>query len=417
MKTELKFTVGLLGFVCMQGCSSVGAGAGDLGEEETVGERTSALTYNDRVANGTRHDYNGDQIEDIIVSGPNGSTLMLGKVGGGFTTGAWSRSDLTAAAVEYVAGDFDGDHLTDLIVTTANGTSEFFGTTSGGLVYRSGISWVRYDLTKGSVKFTVGDFNRDGRSDLMASNDADGVVEYLGKASGGFDAHYQFYVTRDRIAMVAGDFNCDGASDLIYTVADQSSLDTGIADPAGGFNHNVWVSSEYPLHGVEFYVGNYNGVNFDGHTCDDVIAKTTVDARELLGIANGGFNPPIWKHPEWSLMNNVQFVPGDYNGDGKTDLVLSTGAGTNLLLGKSGGGFNSSTWTRSDVDSYHTAFARGDYSKDGRDDLIITLGTDPKNVPGSTEYLGQPSGAQPSGFTGVVWTDPNIVLSGGWAIY
>jgi len=418
MKTELKLVFGLVGVMGLVGCGS--AGPGDFAEEETVGEASSALTYNERLSAGTRRDYNGDGIEDMIVSGPNGAQLWLGKVGGSFVAGAWSRSDLPYGVAEYVAGDFNGDHRSDLIITTDSGSYQYFGTTTGNLATSipGAVGWIRNDLRKGTVKFTVGDFNHDGRGDLIASNNADGLVQYLGKTAGGFTSAWSTYVTMDRVALTAGDFNGDGATDVIFTVADSSELDLGIADPTGGFVHNVWTSFDYPLHGVEFYVGNYNGTNIvDGRTCDDVIAKTVVEARELLGVANGGFNPPTWQHPEWNLMGNVQFVPGDYNGDGKTDVVVSTGGGTSLYLGKSGGGFNSSTWSRSDVDAYHVAFTRGEYSKDGRDDLIITLGNDPKNVPGSKEYLGQPSGATPAGFTGAKWTDSNIVISGPWAIF
>ena len=408
MKTILKFTFGLAGICTMVGCGS--STEGGVAEEQAVGEQSFALTYNDRLANGTRHDYNGDQIEDVIVTSPTGARLALGKVGGNFTPGAWSDATLSGGSVEFVAGDFNGDHRSDLIITTASGSSLYYGTAGGNFTRGS---WVRSALSKGNVNFTVGDFNHDGRSDLIASDNADGIVEYLGNTSGGFDYHYLFYVTKERIALKAGDFNGDGATDVIFTVEDSSSLSTGIADPTGGFNHDVWVSNEYPLHGVEFYVGNFNGVNIDGRSCDDVIAKTTVDSRELLGVANGGFNPPTWTHPEWSLMGNVQFVPGDYNGDGKTDLVISTGAGTLLYYGKSGGGFNQSTWSRSDVDAYHVGFIRGDYSKDGKDDLIIILGNDPKNVPGSNEYLGQASG-----FSNSVWFNSNIVLgSPAWGIY
>lgn len=411
MKTAFKFTFGWVGMIGVVGCAS--AGPGDVAGGETVGAETSALTYNERVANGTRHDYNGDQNEDIVIYGPTGARLALGKAGGNFTPGSWARSDLNGAT-QFVAGDFNGDHRSDLIITTGAGSSEWFGTSTGN--FTAG-SWSRSDLTTGSVRFTVGDFNHDGVSDLMASNDADGIVEYLGKTSGGFDAVWSLYVTMDRIQLTAGDFNGDGASDVLFTVGDGSYLYTGVAGPSGGFNSNVWISHDYALHDVEFTVGNYNGTNIDGRNCDDLIAKTTVETRELLGIANGGFNPPAWVNSAWSLQANVQFVPGDYNGDGKTDLVVSTGAGTTLYLGKSGGGFNTSTWSRSDVDAYHTSFLRGDWSKDGRDDLIITVGTDPKNTPGSYEYLGQASGAQPAGFTNQVWSNSTLGLSSGWLIY
>src|SRR5881394_360834 len=110
MKNVLKLTVGLVGIVGMAGCAS--ASQGDVAGGETVGEETFPLTYNERVANGTRHDYNGDQNEDLIISGSTGARLALGKAGGNFTPGTWSRSDLNRAT-EFVAGDFNGDHRSD----------------------------------------------------------------------------------------------------------------------------------------------------------------------------------------------------------------------------------------------------------------------------------------------------------------
>ncbi|MBN2445052.1 MAG: VCBS repeat-containing protein, partial [Spirochaetales bacterium] len=75
------------------------------------------------------------------------------------------------------------------------------------------------------------------------------------------------------------------------------------------------------------------------------------------------------------------FLPGDYNGDGRTDIVYARGQGTGkdryefyIYLGTTGGGFSFSTKFDTDLSLSEAGipghFVTGDYNGDGRADIV-----------------------------------------------
>ncbi|MEI9952697.1 MAG: VCBS repeat-containing protein [Pseudomonadota bacterium] len=402
MKTALKFSVGLLSVVGMAGCGA--ASQPDVAEEGSVSEQSAALILtNEELEKGIRRDFNGDRIEDLIVAkGPNaaqpGSTQRLGYRGGDFEPAVWTRPDLSGN-VNYTYGDFNGDHRTDVIITLPDGSRLYQGKPGGDWIYDA---WVRSDLVYGNVQYVVGDYNNDHRSDLIVVTSS-GSYEYLGRADGGFTYVWYNSARLGNARLTAGDFNGDHASDLIITKGNSSSLYKGVAGPYGGFVADVWVSTSYP-YGSEFYPGDFTG---DGKV--DVIARNNTDARELIGQATGGFTTNYaWVHSEYRFGtgNQIQFIPGDYNGDGKWDLVIADGSGAKLYPAfktTSSTGFGASTWFITDASAYFSVFKRGDFSGDGKDDLLVMENV-PPGTPGTKEYKGQATG-----LSAAIWNDTTIV--------
>lgn len=130
-------------------------------------------------------DFNGDGRSDIAVAGVPGSAVTLAfSIGDGTfqifdTSGnagpdfpAWART----AGVRLIAGDFDGDGRDDLALTGPVGWETIPVAFSAGdgtfLVTNKGVlnfpSWAR---TSG-VKMACGDFNADGRDDIVAMGGA-----------------------------------------------------------------------------------------------------------------------------------------------------------------------------------------------------------------------------------------------------
>ena len=101
-----------------------------------------------------------------------------------------------------------------------------------------------------------------------------------------------------------------------------------------------------------------------------------------------------------SALAAVNYVSGDFNGDGIADLIIVTASGSYEYLGLSGGGFRANAWVRNDLPLGHVQYVSGDFNGDRISDLIIVTAS------GSYEYLGLPGG----GFRANVWVRHDLHL-------
>jgi len=158
------------------------------------------------------------------------------------------------------------------------------------------------------------------------------------------------------------------------------------------------------LGAVQYVTGDFNG---DGIT--DLIVVTASGSYEYLGLSGGGFVPNVWVRTDLTF-GKVQYVTGDFNGDGITDLIIVTATGSYEYLGQSNGGFVANVWVRSDLTLGNVQYVTGSFSddtgpkSDGFDyfitDLIIVTNT------GSYEYLGQVGG----GFVAGAWFRDDLTM-------
>lgn len=84
---------------------------------------------------------------------------------------------------------------------------------------------------------------------------------------------------------------------------------------------------------VQYVTGDFNG---DGIT--DLLAVTQTGTYEYLGLARGGFTDSVWSNPYLTL-GKVQYTAGHFSGGPQTDLIVTTGFGSYEYLGMLGGGF------------------------------------------------------------------------------
>lgn len=175
-----------------------------------------------------------------------------------------------------------------------------------------------------------GDFNRDGKADLLVSNEcvsdtdcSHGTVAVL---PGNGDGTYGAAVVSDTAAalsrMTVGDFNRDGKLDV--------AVDNGCFD----------------------------------------VGCTSGTINVLLGNGDGTFQAPV----TYATGGNAFSVEAvDINGDGKPDLVVVTNPGTaGVLLGNGDGTFQPIATFSTDppgATTLRTAVSLGDFNADGRLDL------------------------------------------------
>jgi VCBS repeat protein len=304
-------------------------------------------------------DFNGDGVPDLVMADYTGVLLFLGAGKGKFGKPI-AVDSYQANAV--VAGDFNGDGRLDLALATSkvevllgNGNGTF--TQSAELTLASPV--------RGA--FVVGDFNNDGYQDLVVVGNGflqpNPIYLFLGRGDGTFQTPKQFWSSSSiPFAIASGDFNHDGRLDLVVMLGG-----TGIAvllgNGDGTFQSPVSYSTDLPPNGLA--VADVNG---DGIL--DILA--TGDLLDVfLGKGDGTFAQRI-DYPAGNFPGSV--TTGDFNGDGILDVAVAaegSGAMGNLeiMLGTGGGKFAAPVEVASPGADFFPLTA-GDLNQDGTTDLV-----------------------------------------------
>ncbi|MFE4592692.1 FG-GAP-like repeat-containing protein [Streptomyces laurentii] len=242
------------------------------------------------------------------------------------------------------------------------------------------------------------DYNGDGRSDMADWYDyADGsdkIHAFPAKADGGFDAPVHGWEApagnyyAENMKPVTGDFNGDGIGDVAslygYSTGEVALL-TWLGKGDGSFAaplHSWKVASGWTFSRMTPVAGDVNG---DGR--DDVAvwydyADGSDKIQTFLSKTDGGFNSPFvaWETPAGNYYReNMKFVSGDYNGDGRDDLGVLYGYSTGEVklitwTAKPDGGFNTPVGGWSSATGWEFKRATpysGDFDGDGRDNVAV----------------------------------------------
>lgn len=155
---------------------------GGLGERVRIGNGWSGFS---KVVGGI--DFDGDRTTDVLAINPQGEMILYRGTGaGGWATnsGASIGQGWSGFQDIFSAGDFDGDGRADIIARTAEGNLMLYptrGDGTWGTVRQLGQGW-------GSMAFvfSMGDFNGDGFNDVIGVNGAGDMYLYRGDGRGGF---------------------------------------------------------------------------------------------------------------------------------------------------------------------------------------------------------------------------------------
>ncbi len=134
------------------------------------------------------------------------------------------------------------------------------------------------------------DFNGDGRSDILWQNDGGTLSNWLGTANGSFaanDVNASTAVAANWRVADTGDFNGDGRSDILWRNLN-GELSNWLGDADGGFTPNN--ANAAVLVNVGWQVAGTGDFNGDGR--DDILWRN-VDGQlsNWLGTTAGGFTP------------------------------------------------------------------------------------------------------------------------------
>ncbi|HEY6292802.1 MAG TPA: choice-of-anchor D domain-containing protein [Terriglobia bacterium] len=231
----------------------------------------------------------------------------------------------------------------------------------------------------GPVWVSVADLNGDGRLDLVAASSESnatlgypGVVAvFLGNGDGTLNATSALpNAGTGPVSVVIGDFNNDGKLDLVQVNTNPTT--TGSAVPGslgvltgngdGTFNVLTGVTPATGISPRGIVAGDFNG---DGNLDVAVVNSTDSTVSVFLGNGLGNFSPGVTYSVGSTETTPVAIATADVNADGKLDLVTANQGSNNisLLLGTGTGTFATAT-------SYLTgtspvALAVGDFNRDG----------------------------------------------------
>jgi hypothetical protein len=338
-------------------------------------------------------DFNGDGILDLLGEYVYDLVLDEGNGKGAFPSGTLAGK-YYLPGTEFSYGDFNGDGNVDVVLI--EGSPSKIAPTQMQVMLGDGKGnfsagpITRYPIGLGLL--LVGDFNQDGKLDLITK--AGAVDVFLGNGDGTFQHLLNYPYSNLTQQMVAGDFNNDGKLDLILLQGLNRGGSKGLTlwllqgNGDGTFQSPKKIAYDPGVstcNGGDGFQGAVQLSDFNGDgNLDIAYCNSKGNIHVLLGNGDGTFQTPIvtftWANAQFG------FAIGDFNSDGKPDFVVSNflnefTSSMVFFLGNGDGTFQQSQSISSD--GGNDDITVGDFNNDGLVDAIFMSGL------GAEVYLQQ----------------------------
>jgi hypothetical protein len=250
----------------------------------------------------------------------------------------------------HIAVDLNGDGKLDLAGSGSNSAAVMLNNGDGTFQPK-----VQYPVAGATQAVAAGDFNSDGRVDLVATINSPQISLALlpGNGDGTFNAPIHFPNTSgfDSPDVVATDLNNDGKLDVVIlhsiacftapcVAAEVITVMLGNGD--GTFRQSFRITENATSAPQNIAVADFN---LDGLL--DIARAMGDGTFGLMEIANGNgdgtFQAPVryLVPPDRSSLGGIFIIASDFNGDNRPDVALSVGGASaflNVLINTTGGG-------------------------------------------------------------------------------
>ncbi|MBE3097998.1 MAG: VCBS repeat-containing protein [Planctomycetes bacterium] len=271
-----------------------------------------------------------------------------------------------------LATDLNGDGRKDLLVTNqatsvyAKGAvSVYLGLDTGGFASPTNYTVSAYQ----PISVATSNVNNDAYADLVVgvrnfTSGYDEVNVFYGLPGGTFATDYLKVIAGDELGQVkTGDFNGDGRPDLVMSVHVGNTVNIMYGQEGGAFVLGETRAAGHTPNGLVVDDFNHDGMQ------DVAVAPYNSNGIYVFsGVAGGGLNSGDYYA---TVTSPTDLCEADFNRDGIGDLAAATGYwytdNISVLYGLPGGGFGG----RTDFPAGNapTDLATGDFNGDGLPDL------------------------------------------------
>ena len=297
-----------------------------------------------------RNDFNGDGRSDLAFRNGDGTvTNWLATIDGTFVNNdANALQAQNPGATLIGIGDFNGGFHDDLLWHGNDGSlTMWLANTKGGWPPNTDDPYAgagvqpptRISIGQLSTDWKVagiGDFDGDGREDIIWRNQTGAISEWLSQPNTQFawNPHAAYQLSLDWQVAGVGDFNGDGRDDIMWRHS-SGVMSEWLGQAGGTFAWNSKAAYQLPSNWKAVGTDDFNG---DGR--DDILWRNETGVMsEWLANADGtfGWNP----NAAYQLPTNWTAVStGDFNGDGRADILWTNENGDlSQWLGHAGGTF------------------------------------------------------------------------------
>ncbi len=247
-----------------------------------------------------------------------------------------------------------------------------------------------------STAVATGDFNGDGKLDVVSLDYSSNLNVILGKGNGTFQTPIALNLADGNTAYYAlavGDFNGDHLLDVAVWAINNSPGNTEVRIYLGNGTGSLTYSGTYAAPNSSTFAAGPNSIvaadlNGDGKL--DLVGSTNYNGIYVfLGNGDGTFQAPVNYGTGTTAGCCSGVAVGDLNSDGKLDIALSANDGISILLNTGSGEFGAATYYPSGVAGSATGdgIAIGDLNGDKLPDVVVT-----NENQGAIIFLNQGSG-------------------------